>query len=135
MHKYGGEGVHEDNLNEAKFARCRTAAAVSAFTDTELQYQLRPDLEFRQGRILQTLDALGRRIRDTRPAVMQRPSAGRRLPACFVPKLRFQKENRGRMEDELTFCEGTIMFIQPLSASRSAQWGLNSKGICISDVL
>jgi hypothetical protein len=57
-------GMHEDNLNEAKFARCRTAAAVSALTDTELQYQLRPDLEFRQGRILQTLGASVRRICD-----------------------------------------------------------------------
>jgi hypothetical protein len=39
------------------------------------------------------------------------------------------------MEVELTFYEGTIMFIQPLFASRSAQWGLNSEGTCISDVL
>jgi len=39
------------------------------------------------------------------------------------------------MEDELAFYEGTIIFIQSLSASRSAQWGLNSEGTCISDVL
>jgi hypothetical protein len=57
-------GMHEDNLNEAKFARCRTAPAVPAFTDTELQYQLRPDLEFCQGQILQTLGASVRRICD-----------------------------------------------------------------------
>jgi hypothetical protein len=56
--------MHEDNLNEAKFARYRTAPAVSAFTDTELQYRMRPDLEFRQGQILQTLGAAVRRICD-----------------------------------------------------------------------
>jgi hypothetical protein len=56
--------MHEDNLNEAKFTRYRTAPAVSAFTNTELQYRLRPDLEFRLGQILQTLGASVRRIGD-----------------------------------------------------------------------
>jgi hypothetical protein len=54
--------MHEDNFNEAKFGRCRTAAAASAFTETDLLYQQRLDLEFPQDQTLHILDDFMKRI-------------------------------------------------------------------------